>query len=404
MKAPSGTIEVEKLTKSFRLYAEQYSSLKARALHLGRIPYQEFDAIRDVSFKVSPGKTLGLVGNNGSGKSTLLKCIAGTMQASSGQIIRAGSLAALLELGAGFHPELTGRENIFLAGSIMGYGRGAIESIFDEIVSFAELEDFIDNQVKHYSSGMYARLGFSLAASISPDILLVDEILAVGDEAFQQKSFNRIRKFREDGVTIIFVTHNTDLAISICDQLIALDHGQIIAEGNPEEVAEIYRTHLFGTDQGRTKTELRSASAHLSGIRFEVDGYPAKVIGPQDQVVLSMSVTSAPGLDDCVVAYAIRDSEGTLVNSSNSNVLAQGQPLIESNSLIEFTFNGLGLLSGNFTIDLGIHSHDGNQLYEQSPSAIRFTVLGDSNETGIVQMPVRCRVKSNSNQPKPPTT
>jgi len=395
MALAPGTIEVERLTKSFRLYAEQYSTLKERALHLGRIPYQEFDAIRDIDFTVNPGTVLGLLGNNGSGKSTLLKCIARTIEPTSGHLRREGSLAALLELGAGFHPELTGRENVFLAGSIMGHTRRTIGAVFDEIVAFAELEEFIDNQVKHYSSGMYARLGFALAVSMEPDILLIDEILAVGDEAFQQKSFDKIRSFRKRGVTMIFVTHDTDLAVSICDEIIALDRGQAIARGTPEEVARTYRKQLFGQTPTEVKPDPVQEGVRFTDVASSIQGRQATTFSPDDEVVLSVCLATDHPIDDLVIAYAIRDAAGTLINSSNSRLLDSGLTALDGTATVEFTFEGLRLLNGTYNVDLGAHSGDGRQSYGQVSSALRFSVAGPSDEAGIVSIPVRCSARSN---------
>tara|TARA_Y100000588_G_scaffold303835_1_gene326447 strand:+ start:2025 stop:3212 length:1188 start_codon:yes stop_codon:yes gene_type:complete len=390
MNPPKGTIVVEHLTKRFRVHAEQYSSLKERALHFGRIPYREFNAVQNVSFTVETGSVLGLLGANGSGKSTILKCIAGTIEPTSGRVTSIGSLAALLELGAGFHPDLTGRENVYLAGSIMGHSRRAIDAVFDEIVDFAELEPFIDNQVKHYSSGMYARLGFSLAVSTSPEILLIDEILSVGDEAFQQKSLERIRSFREQGVTMVFVTHDTALAESICDELIALDSGHLLARGAPYEVSSAYRRHLFGDDDGTANPEEVVA---FSDVRVTVAGRPCTVVGPDDELVVTAEVAVAEHLEDLVIAYAVRTPDGTLVNSSNSTILGSEPGHLEGSGTISFSFTGLGLLGGDYVVDLGAHSLDGRSQYGQAPAASRFTVSSASGDAGIVSIPVRYEVR-----------
>src|SRR4051812_23300256 len=192
----SAAVEIDGVSKRFRLHHEKYTSLKERFVHFGRVASEDFWALRDISLEVEPGTTIGLMGHNGSGKSTLLKCIGGILQPTSGEIRSKGRLAALLELGAGFHPELSGRENVFLNASLLGMARRDIEKRFDEIVAFAELEQFIDNQVKHYSSGMYVRLGFAVAVNMDPDILLVDEVLAVGDELFQRKCIDRVKQFQ----------------------------------------------------------------------------------------------------------------------------------------------------------------------------------------------------------------
>ena len=223
-------IEVDGVSKRFRLTTERHSSLKERAIHFGRRHSgKELWALRDISIEVEEGKTVGLLGHNGSGKSTLLKCIGGILQPNKGVIRTKGRLASLLELGAGFHPELTGRENVFLNASILGMSKRDIEGRFDDIVGFAELEQFIDQQVKHYSSGMYVRLGFAVATNVDPDVLLVDEVLAVGDESFQRKCLDRVRLFQKQGRTIVFVTHAADLVRQICDKATVLDHGELVA-------------------------------------------------------------------------------------------------------------------------------------------------------------------------------
>ena len=192
----STAIEVDDVGKRFRLLHEKYSSLKERMIHFGKIPYEDLWALKDISFDINEGETFGLLGHNGSGKSTLLKCMAGILQPTTGEIRTIGRLAALLELGAGFHPDLSGRENVYLNASLLGLHRREIERKFDEIVAFAELSHAIDQQVKYYSSGMYVRLGFAVAVNMDPDILLVDEVLAVGDELFQRKCLDRVRQFQ----------------------------------------------------------------------------------------------------------------------------------------------------------------------------------------------------------------
>src|SRR4051795_7899169 len=203
-------IEIRHVSKHFRLYHEHYSSLKEKMIHFGRIPFEDFVALHDIDIEIEQGETVGILGHNGSGKSTLLKCIAGILTPTSGQVRVRGRLASLLELGAGFHPELTGRENVYINAAFYGLGRKRIDRVFDEIVDFAELAQFIDEPVKHYSSGMYVRLGFAVAVNLDPEVLLVDEVLAVGDETFQVKCLSRIRQFQSEGRTIVFVTHDVE--------------------------------------------------------------------------------------------------------------------------------------------------------------------------------------------------
>src|SRR5579862_3162961 len=251
-------VAVDGVSKRFRLYHQKYTSLKERVLHAGKNPYEEFWALRDVSFDVLEGETVGILGRNGSGKSTLLKCVSGILQPSSGRVVVRGQLAALLELGAGFQPELSGRENIFLNASLLGLSTKQVESRFDEIVAFAELEQFIDNQVKYYSSGMYVRLGFAVAVNVDPDILVVDEVLAVGDEAFSRKCMARIKEFQDDGRTILFVTHSSDLVRQICDFAVVLSSGDMIGSGPAADAVRIYHEHLntMGPGIGAAPLEL----------------------------------------------------------------------------------------------------------------------------------------------------
>src|SRR5271154_43366 len=221
-------IEIKDISKQFKLYNEKHTSLKERVIHGGKMPFTPFWALRDVSVDIRQGETFGILGRNGCGKSTLLKCIAGILKPTEGEMRVRGSLAAMLELGAGFQQDLSGRDNIFLNGSLLGLSRAEIEKRFDDIVAFAELEDFIDNQVKFYSSGMYVRLGFAVAVNVEPDVLLIDEVLAGGDERFQQKCMDRVHQFQREGRTIVVVSHSADVMRQICDSVVVIDGGKII--------------------------------------------------------------------------------------------------------------------------------------------------------------------------------
>ena len=243
--AVNAAIEVADVSKRFRIYRDKPTSLKQRVLS-SRSRAEDFWALRDVALDVGEGSTFGLIGHNGSGKTTLLKCVAGILRPTSGTIRQRGRLAALLELGAGFHPELTGRENVYLNASFLGLSRRQTDAAFDDIVAFAELEDFIDNEVKFYSSGMLVRLGFAVAVHVDPDVLLIDEVLAVGDEAFQAKCLDRVRAFQREGRTIVLVTHALDTVIEICDRAAMLHHGELHAVGMPADVVREMRYVLLG--------------------------------------------------------------------------------------------------------------------------------------------------------------
>lgn len=233
-------VEVRNLSKKFRLYHEKTFSLKERLLRTGRNVYEEFWALKEVSFKVNEGDSLAIVGANGSGKSTLLKIITGIYYATKGSIKTSGKVVALLELGAGFQQDLTGRENIYLNGSILRMTNREIGRKFDEIVQFSEMEKFIDIPLRNYSSGMQVRLGFSVAINVNADILLIDEVFAVGDESFQRKSSGKILDFIKEGKTVIFVSHELEAVKKLCRRTVWLNKGQIAAEGDTEEVIGVY--------------------------------------------------------------------------------------------------------------------------------------------------------------------
>jgi ABC-type polysaccharide/polyol phosphate transport system ATPase subunit len=224
-------ITMNKVSKRFIIRKEK--SLKERLVNFGRSRKhkEDFWALRDVDLDIEAGTTVGLIGANGSGKSTLLKVIGGIIQPTDGTVRRRGQLAALLELGAGFHPDLTGRENVFLNGAILGLSQKQIEGFFESIVDFSEIRDFIDTQVKFYSSGMYVRLAFAIAIHVDPDVLLVDEVLAVGDEPFQKKCLDKIKEFQQEGRTIVLVTHDLTTVEEMCDRAIVLSHGKVIFDG-----------------------------------------------------------------------------------------------------------------------------------------------------------------------------
>lgn len=243
-------IQIINVSKSFVIRHNKADSLKSQFIGFFYTRYREQKetlwALKDVSLKIFPGEAFGLVGRNGSGKSTLLKVIAGIYPPTRGkvQLPNGARMGTMIELGVGFHPELTGRENVFLGGSIHGLSRKQIEDIYGAVVEFSELDSFMDTPVKNYSSGMHARLGFALSAQLSPDVLLVDEVLAVGDEAFQQKCMKRIDKFRSEGKTIIFVSHSAEAVKNICDRACVLDHGRVVFLGTSAEAIERYHQLL----------------------------------------------------------------------------------------------------------------------------------------------------------------
>lgn len=242
-ETPAPIINLENVSVRYRLPSERIGTLKEYTIRLlqRRVRHRDFWAVHDLSLSINRGEVFGIVGDNGAGKSTLLKVISKVLRPTTGRVRIYGKIAPLLELGAGFHPELSGRENVFLNGALLGYSHEEMTAVFDEVVDFSELSEFIDAPIRTYSSGMYARLGFAVATAHQPEILIVDEILSVGDEAFQRKCTDRITGFRENGATVLMVSHNLGLISEMCDRAAWLDHGKLMKIGTAEEVIEMYR-------------------------------------------------------------------------------------------------------------------------------------------------------------------
>lgn len=240
---PQPIIQLENVSVSYRLPSERIGTFKEYAIRKlqRKIKIEKFWALKEISLEVNQGEVFGLIGNNGAGKSTMLKVISKVLKPTKGRVVVYGKIAPLLELGAGFHPELSGRENIFLNGALLGYSRVEMEAVFDDIVAFSELEQFINSPVRTYSSGMFARLGFAVATAHMPEILILDEILSVGDEAFQKKSRERLLNFQRNGATVLMVSHALDTMIGMCNRVAWIDRGKLRQVGAPHEIIEAYR-------------------------------------------------------------------------------------------------------------------------------------------------------------------
>jgi ABC-2 type transport system ATP-binding protein len=237
-------IELNEVTKKYKIFKEKNTTLKEKLIYLGKSDHKEFLAVNKVSLELKKGSTVGFIGKNGSGKSTLLKLLAKIIYPTSGDIKINGNVSSLLELGAGFHPDFTGRENIYVNASILGFSKKEVNKRIDDIIDFSELGDFIDNSVRSYSSGMYMRLGFSVATLVNPDILLVDEVLAVGDAAFQQKCLKKLNELKNAGTTIIFVSHDHGVVEELCDEVVWLHEGNVMGYGVPSEIIPKYLQHI----------------------------------------------------------------------------------------------------------------------------------------------------------------
>ncbi len=405
-------ISVASVTKEFRIYKEHAPSAKERIIRMGRNPHHIFKALDDVSFEVAQGETFALLGHNGSGKSTLLKCVAGTLRPTAGRIVSRGRLAALLELGAGFHPELTGRENIYLNGSILGFSRTQIDRIFDDIVEFAELHDFIDNQVKHYSSGMYARLGFAVAINVEPEILLVDEVLSVGDESFQRKCIDRVRQLQADGRTILLVSHAAEMVRQLADRAAVLDHGQVVTVAEPAEAIRALREALARrgialapeqTDDGEVATEPAgpqwsgppSASVPaidldrdviITGVRTEYPDPEARYLLPNQPLRIRIDYVAPHRQDDIAFGLSIETQAGELVYGTNTQDLVQPIHWVDGVGAVCFDLPRVPLLDGSYLVSVNATTRLGGTVYDERYQLDRFEVMQPGVERGSIAL------------------
>ena len=357
----------------------------------------QFWALKDVSFHVRKGETLGIIGRNGAGKSTILKLLSGISKPTEGTLAIHGKLAALIEVGAGFHPDLTGRENVFLNGTILGLKRRQIRALFDQIVSFAEVERFIDTPVKRYSSGMYVRLGFAIAVHIRPEILLIDEVLSVGDMAFQQKCLQRIHELKQDGTTMIFISHNLNAIQRICDRALLLQDGQLVAEGAVGTVIQAYREQATQRERDRSFQARASTdpSRPATGVRIEAVrlcddlGDAVEVIPTGGPMTLEIAYACSRPVARPVVRVTLDRLDGLLCHvASMDGAHFAGQPLA-GQGVIRLHYPSLQLLPHTYRVSVDIGEEGGLALLDSHKHAVFFTTTSDSEEQGAVHLDCR---------------
>ena len=394
----SHAVEIDDVSKTFKLYHERGTSLKERLVHAGRSRYDELKALQGISFDVEEGETIGILGRNGSGKSTLLKCICGVLQPSAGEIRVRGKLAGLLELGAGFQPELSGRDNIYLNGSMLGLTRKEIDAVFDDIVGFAELESFIDNQVKFYSSGMYVRLGFAVAVNVDPDILVIDEVLAVGDEKFQRKCIARIKQFQEMGRTIIFVSHSADQVRSICDRAVVLQTGEMIGMGTPGNAVRLFRERLLEADGAPPAEEAAPGVApEQQGEQFllrirEVSTSVSELENPVLESGDPLSVTAVfrvkEEIDSMVFVIEVHGAKGELLLRTDTNEMGLSTDAPLGEGRVTFDFPSWPLSDGRYDISVGAQSRLGETTYDWRENVVSVEVVYHGKASGLLNLPL----------------
>jgi ABC-type polysaccharide/polyol phosphate transport system ATPase subunit len=370
-------VEADNVSKKFRLVRERNNSLKATIMRGRRVVAEDFWALRDVSFGVRPGETFGLIGENGSGKSTMLKCLTRILRPDQGTVRVDGKVSALLELGAGFHPELSGRENVFLNGAILGLSQKELKRRFDEIVDFAGVEDFIEEPVKNYSSGMYVRLGFSVAINVDPDVLFVDEVLAVGDAVFQHKCFEKFNELRRSGKTVVLVTHGMAAVENLCDRAAWFSHGQLMKVGPSRDVVGAYTEtvqiehHVDEEGHGRWGT----GEGRILGIELSENGSGATSrlhCGGPARVRIHYEMQEA--IERPVFALSVRTLEGLEVTGPTSRDVDCVPDKLEGGGYVDVEFGSFPLVPGTYDLTVSLFDYGLVHAYDVRKQILRFDV------------------------------
>jgi len=381
-------IEARLLSKCYRMQGSVAPTMFGKLAHIfRREPPKLLWAMDNVSFDIRRGETIGVIGPNGSGKSSLLSLIARTTAPTSGSVFSRGRVSSLLELGAGFHSELTGRENIFLNGAILGIPKKTLVKRFDGIVDFAGIREFLDMPVKFYSSGMYVRLGFAIAVEMDPDILLIDEVLAVGDTAFQIKCLARIRDFQRRGKTLVLVSHALQTVEEFCDRVFLIHKGKLVCEGKPSEVIFTYLKSYMGEGGGIHAVEYGSRDAEITGVRFiGSSGAETGTFGMGEPFAVEISYRARKRIDQPVFGFAIKTGNGFFVYGSNTQIAGFGIDHVEGQGRIMLKINPLTLMHGNFFLSLSVHSWDHAIQYHRLEDWYPFVVKNSTQEQGIFRL------------------
>lgn len=373
----TNAISIENVSKKFRIYHEKNQYLKAALIRGRRANYEDFWAVKDVSFAIPEGSTFGIIGSNGSGKSTLLKCLAGILTPDAGRLRINGRIAALLELGAGFHPELSGRENIYLNGAILGMTKAEIDKRLDDIVGFSGLERFIDAPVKNYSSGMVVRLGFSIAANVEPEILLIDEVLAVGDAEFQQRCYEKIERFRTDGRTIVIVSHGLSQIEQMCDTVAWLEKANLKEVGNAFEVVQSYNGashNAVKRADGEIGDRWGSGEAQITGVELLSEGQPVRVFDTNSEMTIRIHFLAGQELRDVVFGVRITHLHGSNVWGTNTKRKGVRIDSISGPGTVDLVVPRLALLEGTFDLTVALTDNTEIHAFDHWEKKIRFDV------------------------------
>jgi ABC-2 type transport system ATP-binding protein/lipopolysaccharide transport system ATP-binding protein len=402
-------ISVKDLKKFYKKYSHKHKFLTLKSALIDRTLFadlaenERFEALKGVTFDVKEGTTISIIGENGSGKSTLLKILAGISKPTEGEIVTNGRISALIELGAGFHPEISGRENIFINGIILGLTRKKIQEKYDEIVRFAELEDFIDNPVKSYSSGMYMRLGFSIAINVDPDILLIDEVLAVGDASFVPKCLDKINEFKRKGKTIVFVSHDLATVEQISDEVIWMKNGEIEMQGYPKRVVDAYLEYIGKKDEKKAEEkheeeEKEAEESQEQEKRWgsqEIEIHNVKMIDgsgkekyiykPDEPLTVTFDVESHIDEKDFAFGLGIFNTGGICCYGTNTVMEHFASQSISGRGKVKIKIPALNLINGTYFLDVAVHKRDGFP-FDYHHFQYTFRVVSNHRDVGVLRV------------------
>jgi lipopolysaccharide transport system ATP-binding protein len=403
-----GSISVRNLGKAYKRYPNRWSRLIEWMTPFGKPRHQLNWVLQNVNFDIKAGEAIGIIGTNGAGKSTLLKMIAGTSHPNSGEIEITGRVAALLELGMGFHPDFTGRQNVFMAGQLLGYGVDEISRLMSKIEAFAEIGEYIDQPVRFYSSGMQMRLAFSVATAHRPDILIVDEALSVGDAYFQHKCFDRIREFREQGTTLLIVSHDKMAIQSICDRAILLNGGGVALEGKPEVVMDYYNALIAdketqtvrqeALESGKVQTISGTGECKIESISLLANNQVTDMVQVGQDISLKVVIVCEQDVRSLVFGYMIKDRVGQSVFGTNTHHLGKEMLNLKAGEKIELLLNFTANLGpGTYSLAAALHAHDSHlsKNYEWRDHALVFSVINTNQQhfLGVNWLPPQIEIR-----------
>ncbi len=398
----STVISLRNIVKAYQKYSSKHRFNTLKSAFIDGSIFRDFKpedvylAVNNVSLDIKKGQTIGIIGENGSGKSTILKIIAGIIRPNQGTVKTKGRISALIELGAGFHPEISGRENIFINGIILGLTKKEIKERYEQIVKFAELEDFIEQPVKTYSSGMFMRLGFSVAINVNPDILIVDEVLAVGDASFVPKCLDKINEFKRNGKTIVFVSHDLETVARITDETIWMEKGKVVMRGYPRQVVDSYLQAISEKEENKHKKDKSDTKYPVDNNRWgdrsveitsvilkDMKGKERYIYSPEEGISIEMEIKAKENKDDFGFGIGILNGEGNVVYGTNTFIeKLMGKKLKRGSHKISFKIPSLKLVNGFYFIDVAVHSKEGTP-YDYHHLLHKFRIDSNINDVGV---------------------